>query len=238
MPERIAFLTTIFPMNEEYLYEFFDSLNQQTLKTFDLIVVNDNYGNLDKVKLQFRHLSITELKASGSPIQNRKQGINFVLENNYDIIIFGDSDDYFSTNRVEVIVEKLKNYDIVVNDLSVFNADEIYEEKYFSNRIKNNAEITIDFIKDKNIFGMSNTALRVKHMGNIFYDPKLIALDWYIFSLALLNSGVAIFTNEAETFYRQHDKNTVGIGWLNKEIFRKGVAVKLKQYELLSKEHI
>ena len=236
MSENIAFLTTIFPMKEDYLYDFFNSLNRQTFKDFDVVVVNDNYKNFSKIKEKFSDLNIKELKYSDTPLRNREHGINFILDNNYDIVIFGDSDDYFSFNRVEVIIEKLIHYDIIVNDLSVFNEKRIYKKKYLSHRIKNNTEITIDFVKDKNIFGMSNTALRVKSLGNIIYDSELIALDWYIFSLALLKSGVALFTNETQTFYRQYDENTVGIGKLNKGIILKGISVKLKQYELLSIE--
>jgi len=236
MSENIAFLTTIFPMKEDYLYDFFNSLNRQTFKDFDVVVVNDNYKNFSKIKDKFSDLNIKELKYSDTPLRNREHGINFILDNNYDIVIFGDSDDYFSFNRVEVIIEKLIHYDIIVNDLSVFNEKRIYKKKYLSHRIKNNTEITIDFVKDKNIFGMSNTALRVKSLGNIIYDSELIALDWYIFSLALLKSGVALFTNETQTFYRQYDENTVGIGKLNKGIILKGISVKLKQYELLSIE--
>lgn len=236
MSENIAFLTTIFPMKEDYLYEFFNSLNRQTFKDFDVVVVNDNCKNFSKIKEKFSDLNIKELKYSDTPLKNREHGINFILDNDYDIVIFGDSDDYFSFNRVEVIIEKLVYYDIIVNDLSIFNENEIYEKKYFSHRIKNNTEITIDFVKDKNIFGMSNTALRVKSLGNIIYDPELIALDWYIFSLALLKSGVALFTNETQTFYRQYNENTAGIGKLNKELIFTGIAVKLKQYELLAIE--
>jgi len=236
MSENIAFLTTIFPTNENYLYDFFNSLNRQTFKDFDVVVVNDNYKNFSKIKDKFSDLNIKELKYSDTPLRNREHGINFILDNDYDIVIFGDSDDYFSFNRVEVIIEKLIHYDIIVNDLSVFNEKGIYKKKYLSHRIKNNTEITIDFVKDKNIFGMSNTALRVKSLGNIIYDSELIALDWYIFSLALLKSGVALFTNETQTFYRQYDENTVGIGKLNKGIILKGISVKLKQYELLSIE--
>ncbi len=237
MPKKIAFLTTIYPIEDDYLYTFFDSLDGQTFKNFDLIVVNDGYLNFDKIKKKYNNLAIMELKSSDTPLKNRQHGINFILDNDYDIVFFGDSDDYFSSNRIEVVLKKLNNYDLVVNDLSVFDSKGIYNRKYFTNRIKNDTEITIDFIKDKNIFGMSNTALKVKSLDNIAYDPDLIALDWYIFSLALLKSGVAIFTNEAETFYRQHNNNTIGIGKLNKEIFIKGIEVKLKQYELLSKDH-
>ena len=52
-----------------------------------------------------------------------------------------------------------------------------------------------------------------------------------------MKSGAGLFTNESETFYRQHRGNMVGIGKLDKELFLKGLAVKKKQYELLSTEH-
>ena len=128
MSENIAFLTTIFPTNENYLYDFFNSLNRQTFKDFDVVVVNDNYKNFSKIKDKFSDLNIKELKYSDTPLRNREHGINFILDNNYDIVIFGDSDDYFSFNRVEVIIEKLIHYDIIVNDLSVFNEKGIYKK--------------------------------------------------------------------------------------------------------------
>ena len=237
MSKKIAFLTTIYPTKKEYLDSFLHSLSKQTFKNFHLIVVNDGYSDFDKIKKKYSNLAIKELKFSNTPLKNRQHGINFILDNDYDTVFFGDSDDYFSSNRIELVLKKLNNYDLVVNDISVFDNKGVYDKKYFTNRIKNNTEITIDFIKDKNIFGMSNTALNVRSLDNIVYDSDLIALDWYMFTLALLKSGVAIFTNEAETFYRQHSENTIGIGKLNKEIFYKGVEVKLKQYELLSKNH-
>jgi len=236
MSEKIAFLTVVFPMEENYLTDFFSSLSAQTFKNFDLVVVNDQLQNLDKMIAQFADLKITVLNFSDTPLKNRQHGIEFILANNYDIVIFGDSDDYFSSNRVEVSIEKLAKYDVVVNDLSAFNDSGVYQKKYFSNRLQNDTEISIEYIKDKNIFGMSNTALRVRSIGNIIYDSDLIAFDWYIFSLALLKSGVGLFTNECETFYRQHRGNTVGIGKLDRKLFIKGLAVKKKQYELLSKE--
>lgn len=236
MDEKIAFLTVVFPMEDDYVIDFFASLNSQTFKDFDLIVVNDKFKHLHKITNQFPDLRITVLNFSDTPLKNRQHGIDFILANNYDIVVFGDSDDYFSSNRVKVAIDKLANYEVVVNDLSVFNESGVYEKKYFSNRLKNDMEISIEYIRDKNIFGMSNTALRLRSLGHIIYDPDLIAFDWYIFSLALLKSGVGLFTNESETFYRQHHGNTVGIGKLDKELFLKGLAVKKKHYELLSSE--
>ena len=47
--KKIAFLTTIFPMEEEYLKDFFNSLLQQTYKEFDILVVNDGYENFENL---------------------------------------------------------------------------------------------------------------------------------------------------------------------------------------------
>ena len=129
MGARIAFLTTIFPMKEDYLLDFFNSLDKQTHKTFDVIVVNDAYLNFAKIKAAYKNLEIIELPYSDSPIKNREHGVNYVLQNNYDIIVFGDSDDYFEDNRIEICISKLDQHDIVVNDLTLFGQDGIYSEK-------------------------------------------------------------------------------------------------------------
>ena len=100
--------------------------------------------------------NIIELIYSGTPSKNREYGINYCIENNYDVLIFGDSDDYFSDNRVELSLKMLKENDIVVNDISLFNDTGIYEEKYISNRLKDNSKISYEYIQNKNIFGLSN----------------------------------------------------------------------------------
>ena len=94
MIQKIAFLTTIFPMKREYIYDFFNSLEQQTYKAFDIIVVNDGFENFEEIKKEYETLNIIELKYSNTPARNREHGINYCINNRYDIIIFGDSDDF------------------------------------------------------------------------------------------------------------------------------------------------
>ena len=238
MNQQIAFLTTIFPMQKEYLYDFFNSLKKQTYKEFDIIVVNDGYENFKELESKYSELNIIELKYSNTPAKNREYGINYCIDKKYDILIFGDSDDYFKDNRIQISIEKLAKYDIVVNDLSLFNSDGIYCQKYISNRIKNNTEIDLEFIKDKNIFGMSNTSIKIDKLDKIYFDTELIAVDWYFFSTLLISKYKAVFTTETKTFYRQYDGNTVGIGSITSEMIVKGIKVKLKHYELLAKKDI
>ena len=215
MNKKIAFLTTIFPMSEDYLVNFFDSLQKQTFKNFDIVIVNDGYTNFEKFRKKYHDLNIVELPYSDTISKNREYGINYVIEQKYDILVFGDSDDYFSNNRVEKSIELLMQYDIVVNDLSLFEHNSIYCEKYISNRIQNYTVINYDFIKDKNIFGLSNTALNVKILGKITFDKDLVAVDWFLYKKLLRSGHQAIFTNETETYYRQYEDNTIGLDIAN-----------------------
>lgn len=235
--KAVAFLTTIFPMNEKYLCDFFDSLQAQTDKNFDVVIVNDGYDDFEKFKNKYKDLYIIELKHSETPSKNREYGINYVKTMGYDILIFGDSDDYFEKNRVEKSIELLKVHDIVVNDLSLFNTSGIYNHRYFSHRISNYEIIHSDFILEKNIFGLSNTAIKLDLVDSVDFDSHLIAVDWYFFSLLLLKAKHAVFTNETQTFYRQYGENTIGIGEITVDNVCNIIKIKKIHYLLMKKHH-
>ena len=80
---------------------------------------------------------------------------------------------------------------------------------------------------------MSNSAIKLGKLKEIEFNKELVAVDWYFFSTLLIKGYKAVFTNETETFYRQHDENIIGIGNITDEIIEKGVNLKLEQYELL-----
>jgi glycosyltransferase involved in cell wall biosynthesis len=228
--QKVAFLTTIFPTKDEFLIAFFDSLEEQTYKNFDIIVVNDGYKNFEMLRQKYSNLQILELPYKNTPAKNREYGINYCINNGYNVLIFGDSDDYFASNRIIKSLELLKSYDIVVNDLSLFDENGIYEEKYISNRVNNLSPIDLEFIKDKNIFGLSNTAINLNHTQNIVIPDDSIAVDWYIFSILLLEGKTAIFTNETISYYRQYVQNSVGLKDITEETFKKGIQVKKLHY--------
>ncbi len=232
--KKVAFLTTIFPMKKAYLHDFFNSLQQQTYKNFDVIVLNDGFVNFEEFITTFDGLNIIELPYSDTIAKNREFGINYVIQNNYDFLVFGDSDDCFDINRVQISVDILKDFDIIVNDLTLFNDENgVYYKKYISNRVENNTEIELDFIKDKNIFGLSNTAVKVSALDPINFDKDLIAVDWYLFSILLLKRKSAIFINDTVTYYRQYVNNTIGMDDVSDKSILQGILVKLKQYKLL-----
>jgi len=216
---KVAFLTTVFPENEKFLKPFFNSLSTQTYKNFDLVIVNDDFKNLDLYKGLYSNLNIIDINSSNTPAKNREVGINYCIDQNYDVLVFGDSDDYFKENRIEKSLELLKKSDVIINDLSLFDENGVYEENYLSNRLKNLDIIDFEFIKDKNIFGMTNTAIKLNGIEKVSFDKEIIAVDWYFFKSLLRKDCKAIFTNETESFYRQHKNNTAGLSVKNNKYY-------------------
>lgn len=234
MKQKIAIFTTIFPAIEQYLDEFLKSLQGQTCKNFDLVVVNDGCDGFKKIIDEYSELSVIELKLSETPSKNREFGIRYVKRKKYDVLILADSDDYFEPNRIEVSLNYLKYCDVVVNDLSLVFGGSVYCERYLSKRVANNQKIFLDDIFDKNIFGFSNTALNVKVIDVVEMDKELVAVDWFFFSRVLLSGASAVFTNETRTYYRQWRGNTIGIDKMTCELLDRGIDVKIKHYGLMS----
>ncbi len=212
--KRIAFVATIYPIELSYIIDFFESLSKQTNKLFDVIILNDGYIDFFKIKKKYYYLNIIELPAAGSIAKNRQALIQYSKLNNYSVIIFGDIDDIFSENRVEKSIQALKNADIVVNELSSIKDGYLIDENIYSKRLKDQQIINFNFIKDKNVFGMSNTAVNLTAVpfSLIQFPEELIAVDWFFYSVLLLQGLKAKFISSAVTYYRQHDNNTVGIG--------------------------
>ena len=233
---RVAFLTTVFPMKLGYIKDMLDTLVMQSFSDFDLVVVNDGLGDFAELTQAYTDkLNFIELNGMPNPAKNREIGINYCIEKGYDFLVFGDSDDTFSPNRIQLSLERLQHFDIVVNDLTLFSVHGILEDHYLSNRVKNDDQIEFDFIKNKNLFGLSNTAIRLDGIKALVLPTELIAVDWYLFSFLLLNNRNAVFTNKVVTNYRQYDGNLVGLKQLSEESFQRGLKVKQQHYQALKK---
>lgn len=231
-----VFLTTIFPASKLFLDDFFKSLQEQTTTNFDVLVVNDGIDNFASYQTRYSSLNLIELKSNVSPAKNRQIGINKALELEYKYLIFGDSDDYFSKNRIQESLKSLKDNDIVVNELTLFN-QKVFNKDFFKNNLKGHISPFKDVI-DSNIFGFSNIALRAEILsGSVQFNDGLIAVDWFFISTLFLSGKPKVkFLDNTQTFYRQHTANTVGFSiLLTKERLKLGVKVKEIHYRLIIK---
>lgn len=234
--KKVCFLTTVFPMPVEYLYDFFDSIALQSYVHFELVIVNDKNLDLFRVIQEYTSIKVHVIAGGVNPVNNRELLIEFALQQEFDIAIFGDSDDKFSVNRIEHSVKKLAKVDIVVNELSTFNNKGVLQHNYLSNRIANNTSLKVGNIIDFNVFGLSNTAVNCKVLTNLVlpFNENLIALDWYIYSVLLFHKCTATFTNKCVTYYRQHESNQVGIGKVDFDSVKNSIRVKIKHYDAIS----
>ena len=230
MKKEIAVFTTIFPSALSYLETFMNSLRNQTNKDFDLFIANDSVVDLEEMLKEYQDFNIIIYDVKFSISKNREAAIKKITELGYKIVIFADIDDFCEKNRVEVSLRKMKQYDVVVNDVSLFFDTNIYDDYYFSKRLSNDTEIDADFITDKNIFGLSNTAVKVELLKDIVLNEKLEAVDWYLFAVLLEKGAKSIFTNETRTFYRQYENNLSNIDKYDKKSVMNCLRVKIMHY--------
>ena len=229
---KVAFFTVVYPGVEPYLADFFFSLDQQTFADFDLIVGNDGLANLEIGPHEF---STRVIDLTGTPAEIRDAGIQFLRNQEYEQVVFGDSDDFFSSERVQCSLELLNRYDVVVNDLDLVDKEKrLIQSGYLSHRLLPETEIRADFIRDKNIFGLSNTAAKVSWLPEVKIPEDTVAVDWFLFAHALEGGATAGFSPSVRTFYRQHDANTAGISGPSFQRLEQSVRVKALHYTAMA----
>lgn len=225
--------TVVYPQAEPFFDDFVKSLNDQTDTNVLLLLFNDQ---ADLLKFENLKISYKVHSVSGGIGSNREKMIEILLNGRYDNIIFADIDDIMSDNRVEVSKKYLKDNDLICNDIVPLTENSV-GESVFSRSILNNTHISKDFIKQKNIFGLSNTACKSEIVEPILINNELIAIDWYIFSLLIQNSKNSIFTTDCYTYYRQWSGNIAGSPDIITNKVLKEIEVKYFHYKHLMQKH-
>lgn len=226
-------LTTAFDISLEIARQFFRSLLNQSNNNFDIFIVNDGFGEMGVIRSEFPTLNIIEVEGVGVIAKNREILINST-RNLYKHLIFSDFDDFFESNRIDVCLDLLKYHDLVVNDLHLYQSGILTDKSIFSESLANRQCIFIDDILQCNYFGMSNTAVNTKIIPSVEFDSRLLAVDWYFYSLLLLKGVDAVFSSETATIYRQYAHNIANISSKCMEQLRKEFQVKYIHYEILS----
>lgn len=232
-----SIFSVIYPQSVQYFDEFIASLSKQTDKDFILYLANDGVpdNDLETILGKFS-LNVRVANFSGSPSYIRKKAIGWVKDQNIDYIIFADSDDYFSSNRVERTRELLVKHDIIVNDLVLVGDTTAHQVPLLSKRFHEGEEITALKISEANCMGLSNTGMRVKRIPAFFSSipDDIIAFDWAFFTLALKEGANALFTATMNTYYRQHSANIAAPYVQTEEQILTGIKVKRTHYRFIS----
>lgn len=229
MRELLIF-SVYYPGAEQFELDFFSSVENQTNKDFTLLIVNDTDYELNLYD-KYNSLSIIEIKGCSNIAKNRAIGINYAISHNYKFIMLCDIDDTFSPMRVEETYKYIKEYDIIVNDLNIVDSNNnILVNSYFSNQINEFTVLDKKFIKEKNIFGFSNTTINTSKLKEIHFPKDLKIVDWYYFTILLNQNFTAKFLPISLTNYRQHTRNMLGLKSYTVDVFKSQLSLKCKHY--------
>lgn len=224
---KFAFATVIYPQVVKFLPVFIKSLRDQTCPNFHLVIVNDGCDEKDII---IEGLDFNIVSGGKSITENREILIKAVLDQKFEWVIFGDSDDFFDSNRIEVINEYSKDYDLISNDIIPVEGDKIWNP-HFQKILGNFSEIATVFIRDKNLFGFSNTACRTEYLKNKSIPTEIIAVDWFLFAKVIQTGARACFTAKTCTYYRQWEENIIGINKSDIREIKTGIKAKYFHYK-------
>lgn len=234
-------LGILYPGIENYLDDYFNSLQHQSYMDFDIWIYNDGLNKelLQKYMIKYKELNIYEKKLEDNctPAQIREIAIKGIKDK-YDYLVLTDADDYFSSNRIEKSINILQKYDFSYNDMVLINSkgEEISGKTYFTNKCNPKIVNNLFKILKKNFCGLSNSAINLKtvNLDFLLIPENLIAVDWWIFSLLLMKGYKGCFLEDSFTYYRQHETNVVGgLNNLDEMKLLRGIDVKKQHYKML-----
>lgn len=235
---NIVFGTVYYDGAFEYLGDFIDSINNQSCKDFRALIINDdiNRTKLDS-QLQDAHFAyeVVQYTERYSPAGLRIMLLIEAIKRNADILVIGDADDTFSSNRIEEIrltATTDKNCTFFYNDIQTPSGETVFPP--LPDKVED-----IKDIADYNFLGMSNTAIRtnkldLKEVYSLFEGDQPI-FDWYLYSRLLIDGATGRYVDGAVTYYRYHGNNLVGNQDKDEFIAAKEIEVKKRHYKSLEK---
>jgi|GEM_PF-2108170 len=230
--KKTLLFTVAYKQPHLFYKDFFNCIQEQDTKEFDLLIINEGI-NLEQFTSKLS-IDVNNLYASGNIVDNRMLAFNYAVVNGYENILALDIDDYCSSNRISTIIKALENCDIYVHDLTLVNVyKQLYKDNFVGNRF-HYGNIFYKDILDKNFIGFGNSGFKVRLLKGIQVIPNsIIAVDWFVFSIFLLNNVTVIYEQRTLTYYRQHNENIAGAEIKSIQQLKQQINILDKHYKAL-----
>ncbi|MCD4692724.1 MAG: glycosyltransferase [Calditrichales bacterium] len=205
---KTVVLTVIYPKMAPQFDTFIQSINSQTSRCFDLLIINDAFGAGLNSWIKKFTIKPVIFKHSESPVKNRLFGLQKCIEEKYDQIICADSDEIMHPERVEKITNYFKKHPLAG---FVYNNGEEYKRgKRFDLFFKD--KIVLKDILDFNVLGYGALSLQADMIPFIIEHANfnVLAFDWWLASIYLLHHQSADFIKEIKNHNIEHAANFVG----------------------------
>lgn len=239
---KTALSTVIYKQAHPYLQDLLTSVDNQSDKDFDLLIINDNYTKeeLEEVETQIQNtvhginihiedLSERKLSIAGTRIEMLRTAKHL----GYDLAVLVDADDTISPDRVaqykkacQLDKESVFFYNKLVTEdgTAVFNLLPDITDNHKA-------------LAQGNFLGLSTTGIRVDKLSDAFldslYEGDCPVFDWYLFTRILADVGYGRLVNTAATIYRIYDDNIAGVG----RDLKKEYDIKQTHYSNLAKRY-
>lgn len=228
--KRTLVFGVVYPGVEDYIDDYAESINDQDYQEFDILIIDDGL-HIDLTKKFNKDIDIIFSENKYSKAEIRQLSIDYAIQKGYRNIVFTDTDDFFSRDRIANAVKMLNSYDFVINELVVTDNGGHIAEYQIWDKFINQKNLVIDSFLDSNIFGLSNSAVRTSLLKQILLPDEIIASDWIIVSQLLL-AGAEGIISDSKTYHRQTENNDVGIRFqLTPNRLRKGILAKRLHYQ-------
>lgn len=237
---KIRFGSVIYKEAEIYFDDFANSLLKQSAKNFDIFLLSDNYStdilqNIRRKLGKYRNITVSPALQRISPARLRVELLRRAKQDKIDLLVLGDCDDYFSKDRIELMVQAyLKDSDATFyyNQILDFNGNPVLNQM---------PDLITDYrtIGEYNFLGLSNAGINLHKINQSEidsldeYEGKVF--DWYLFSRILLWGGYGIKVDKAVTFYRLHQNNVAGRPMCSEEKIKSEIEIKRNHYYSLKK---
>ena len=215
MNEKITVIVPVYNV-EHYLDKCLDSLINQTYKNLEIIVINDgstdNSGIICQEYAQKDNRIIYIEKENGGLSDARNVGLD-KMTGSY--VTFIDSDDWVESDYVEVLYNKLIEYqaDIAIGNYYSYNEDEamyyfnINGESYYE-KLYDNISIFENLYDSKQMKSFSlisacGKLYKAKLFDDIRFDKGKLGEDGYINQKLYLLVQKVIYINQGLYAYRQ-----------------------------------
>lgn len=206
----LALFTVVYPGSLRFFRAWHESVALQSDQAFDLWIALDGVSpeELELLANGSLRSQWIHIRAGEDPVQLRWRSIVGIREQ-YDAVIFTDSDDILEPGRVAAAREGLRTADVVGCAMRIID-----EDGADAGRIATCPPgLGFDgFLSTSNIFGLSNTAYSRRALSLLDAPPPgCVLMDWFLVT-QVWGAGLPIaFGQSVGMRYRQYGRNIARI---------------------------
>lgn len=208
--KKIAVYTTIYPGVEQFLPDWFRSVQEQTDQDFQLWVGLDQIepGEIENAIGANVNAVWVSSKPGSTPAQIRGRALAEIVDG-FEAVVLVDSDDILHPSRVAAARAALQRSDVSACALRLVD----HQRRDLGKTLTLPPQRGIDEILPRNnVFGFSNSAYRSELLRKCFPIPvESILVDWFLATRAWLLGARFEFDEVVRMDYRQHGTNTAGL---------------------------